>query len=74
MAAENTQAAKTFLRYARFPLASLEREDESYRFLLRDLRFASDDRGADNIVVRVELSRDLRVMRQEFRYAGSADR
>jgi len=74
VAAENASAAKTFLRYARFPLASLERGDEGYRFTLRDMRFAPGDRGADNIIVRVELSGDLRVMRQAFRYAGSADR
>jgi len=72
--AENTPAAKTFLRYARFPLASLERDDEGYRFALRDMRFASSDYGAENIVVRVELNADLRVTRQEFRYANSVAR
>ena len=73
-AAENTAAAKTFLGYARFPLASLERDDEGYRFTLRDIRFASSDYGADNIIVRVELSADLRVTRQVFRYANSVAR
>ena len=73
-AAEKTAAAKTFLRYARFPLASLERDDEGYRFTLRDMRFASSDYGAENIIVRVELSADLRVTRQEFRYANSVAR
>ncbi len=74
VAAENTAAAKIFLRYARFPLAGLERGDEGYRFTLRDMRFAPGDRSADNIIVRVELSGDLQVKRQEFRYAGVADR
>ncbi len=73
-AAQNTAAAKTYLRYARFPLASLEREDEGYRFLLRDMRFAPGDRSADNIIVHVELSGDLQVTRQEFRYASTTDR
>ena len=73
-AAQNAAAAKTFLRYARFPLASLEREDEGYRFTLRDMRFAAGDGGADNIVVRVELGTDLRVLSEEFRYAISAER
>jgi inner membrane protein len=73
-AAENAQAATTFLRYARFPLARLERGDDGYRFLMRDMRFAPGDRGADNIIVLVELSGDLRVTAQEFRYAGSTDR
>jgi inner membrane protein len=74
VAAQNATAAKTFLRYARYPLATLERGDEGYLFTLRDMRFAPGDRGADNIIVRVELSGDLRVMQQEFRYAGSAER
>jgi inner membrane protein len=73
-AGQNTMAAKTFLRYARFPLASLERDDEGYRFTLRDLRFATGDGGADNILVRVELSGDLQVTRQEFRYVNEPDR
>jgi len=73
-AAQGTPMTKTFLRYARFPLASLERGDEGYRFTLRDMRFASGDNGAENIILRVELSADLRVMRQEFRYARSANR
>jgi membrane-bound metal-dependent hydrolase YbcI (DUF457 family) len=74
VAAENTKAAKMFLRYARFPLASLGRGDEGYRFTLRDMRFAPGDRSADNIMVGVELSSDLRVLRQEFRYASAAER
>jgi len=73
VAAENTQAAKTFLRYAQFPLASLERGDERCRFTLRDMRFAPGDRSADNIIVRVEVGSDLRVLRQEFRYAYAAE-
>ncbi len=73
-AAENTPVAKTFLHYARFPLASLEREDQGYQFTLRDLRFASSDNSADNIIVCVELTTNLRVVSQEFRYANSANR
>jgi hypothetical protein len=73
-AAQDTAAAKTFLSYARFPLASLEREDTGYQLTLRDLRFAEGEGGADNIFVRVELGGDLRVISQEFRYASSAER
>jgi inner membrane protein len=73
-AAQNTAAAKTFLRYARFPLASLEREDQGYRFTLRDLRFAASDAGVDNIVVHVELGADSRVMSERFSYASSTER
>lgn len=73
-AAQNTPAAKTFLRYARFPLAGLEREDQGYQFTLRDLRFAFGDNSADNIIVSVELATDLRVVSQEFRYANLPQR
>lgn len=72
-AAQNTAAAKTFLGYARFPWASLEREDEGYKFTLRDMRFADGDGGTDNILVRVELGADLRVMSEEFLYSRSAN-
>ena len=73
-AGQNTAAAKIFLRYAHFPLASLERGDLGYRFTLRDLRFTVGGGGADNIVVRVELGADLKVMSEEFHYANSAER
>jgi inner membrane protein len=73
-AAQNTAAARTFLRYARFPLAALERGDEGYRFTLRDMRFPAGDGSADNILVRVELDAALRVKIEEFQYAYSAER
>jgi inner membrane protein len=72
-AAQNTAAARTFLRYARFPLAALERGDEGYRFTLRDMRFPAGDGSADDILVRVELDADLRVKSGEFRCANSAE-
>jgi len=73
-AAQNTAVAKTFLGYARFPLASLEREEQGYQFLLRDMRFEAGDDGADNVTGHVELSGDLQVTRQEFRYVNGLDR
>jgi inner membrane protein len=73
-AAQNSPAAKTFLRYARFPLASLERNDEGYDFMLRDMRFAPADNGADNIILRMQLSASLQITRQEFRYANEPAR
>jgi inner membrane protein len=72
-AGQNTAAARTFLRYARFPLAALERGDEGYRFTLRDMRFPAGDGSADDILVRVELDADLRVKSGEFRCANSAE-
>jgi membrane-bound metal-dependent hydrolase YbcI (DUF457 family) len=73
-AAQNTLAAKLFLRYARFPLATLEREDDGFQFTLRDLRFESNDNSSDNIVVRVNLNSNLQVTHEEFRYANIVDR
>jgi inner membrane protein len=73
-AAEHAAAAKTFLTYARFPLASMGRGDEGYQFTLRDVRFATGDRGADNVFVQIEVTADLRVTQQEFRYATSRER
>ena len=74
LAGEKTPAARVFLHYARFPLAALERGDESYEFTLRDLRFADGERSADNISLRVKLGADLRVLSEQFRYADSAER
>jgi inner membrane protein len=74
IAAENMAAAKIFLGYARFPLASLERNELGYRFTLRDVRFAAGDRGRDNVFVCVALGADLRVVSEEFRYADAAGR
>ncbi|MFZ3218084.1 MAG: metal-dependent hydrolase [Candidatus Acidiferrales bacterium] len=73
-AARNTPAAKMFLRYARFPLASLESTDEGYVFVLRDLRFAPADRSRDNVLVHITLNANLAVTSQEFRYAKAANR
>jgi membrane-bound metal-dependent hydrolase YbcI (DUF457 family) len=65
--------AQRFLKYAQFPFASVARREDGYRVELRDLRFPSDDTGAENIIVRVDLNSGLQIMRQEFRYADSAN-
>jgi len=67
--AEHTDAARRFLRYAKFPLAMVARREDGYRVEIRDLRFASGDRGADNIVVRVDLDSGERVAEQGLRFA-----
>lgn len=70
-AGERTRAARRFLVYARFPLASVEHTDEGYRFELRDLRFARDDSSAANILLRVDLRANLEVHNEEFFFASS---
>jgi hypothetical protein len=70
-AGQKVPAAKPFLIYARFPLASVTRRDDGYRFELRDLRFPPDDPGPSNIICRVDFDSGLRIIRQGFRYATS---
>lgn len=71
-AGERTAAARRFLAYAQFPLASVEHTDEGYRFELRDLRFPRDDSSASNILLRVELSATYEVRSERFYFADSA--
>ena len=72
-AAENTAAARRFLRYAKFPLASVARREAGYRVEIRDMRFPSGDTGADNIVVRVDLDSGAQVTEQGLRFASEAN-
>jgi membrane-bound metal-dependent hydrolase YbcI (DUF457 family) len=73
-AAQSTNSAKRFLRYARFPLATMQRNDDGFVFVLRDMRFAANDMSLDNIVVRVELDSGLHVIHEDFRFSHSSNR
>jgi membrane-bound metal-dependent hydrolase YbcI (DUF457 family) len=68
---ERARTTETFLKYARFPLASVARIEDGYRFELRDMQFASGDIGPENIFVRVDLDSGLRITRQRFLFAAS---
>ena len=59
-AGEQTAAAQRFLKYARFPIASVVRTGDGYQFELRDARFAGDDASPWNILVRVRIGEDMR--------------
>jgi membrane-bound metal-dependent hydrolase YbcI (DUF457 family) len=59
-----------YLKYARFPLASLTQLEDGYRFEVRDLQFAGDDLGVENTFVRVDLDNKLQIMRQEILFAA----
>jgi inner membrane protein len=72
-AGEHTPIVETFLRQARFPIASIDRLEDGYRLQVRDLRFAHDDMSSENIFARVELNSSLEVTREEFRFASSAN-
>ncbi|HXQ26357.1 MAG TPA: metal-dependent hydrolase [Candidatus Acidoferrales bacterium] len=68
---EKTAAARRFLAYAQFPLASVQRLEAGYRVEVRDLRFASGDTGPANIFVRVDLDSALQVRHEDYLFASS---
>ena len=69
-AGQRTAAAQQFLKYARFPLASVVRIGDEYQFELRDARFAANDPSPANIFVRVEIGTNMRILGQEFLFAS----
>jgi membrane-bound metal-dependent hydrolase YbcI (DUF457 family) len=66
---ERTATAQLFSAYAQFPAASFQQADDGYRLVLRDLRYGSDIRGTPHLVAVVDLDPQLRVTREEFRFA-----
>ena len=73
-AGRRTQAAKTFLAYAKIPFASIIRMENGYRFELRDMRFPLDDSSPENILARADFNSSLQLLREELRYASSNGR
>jgi membrane-bound metal-dependent hydrolase YbcI (DUF457 family) len=73
-AAQETGTAKRFLAYARFPLASSEPSDSGYTVTIRDMRFAPNDAGPDNVVAEIMLDSNVKVVSQKILYASSSDR
>jgi inner membrane protein len=71
--AEKSETARRFLRYAEFPLASVARREDGYRVELRDLRFPPGNENPANLIVRVELSSSLQIVRERLRYASSGE-
>lgn len=70
-AGEVTPIAKTYLAYARFPLASVIRIEDGYRFELHDLQFSSSDTSPGNIFVRVDFDSALQIRISGFHFASS---
>lgn len=73
-AAQKTEAARRFLAYSRFPLASSEPSDSGYKVRIRDLRFAPSDTSPDNIVAEIMLDSNGKVVSQEILYVSSPNR
>ncbi len=70
---EKTISARRFLKYANFPLASVSRREDGYRFELRDLRFPASDASPANIIVRIDLDGAFHVISEEYLYAASSN-
>jgi inner membrane protein len=68
---EKTSLTARYLTYARFPLASVERVEDDYRFEVHDLQFAPDDTGPSNIFVRIDLTSGLQIRHQGLHFASS---
>ncbi len=73
-AAQKIGAAKRFLAYARFPLASSEPCETGYRVTIRDLRFAPNDSSPDDIVAVVDVDPNQKVIDEALFYASSPNR
>lgn len=70
-AGQATESAKLFLRYARFPLATVYPLETGTRLELRDLQFPSGDTSAANISVRVDFDGNLGIRREQLLFASS---
>jgi len=78
-AAMNAPLAQTFLRYARFPLANEQLPESATAanpaadahtiIQVRDLRFPQSFRGANNLILIVELDAQLNIVREEVDFA-----
>ncbi len=66
--------AKTFLNYARFPLASVDTSESGSRVRLRDLRFESNDKSPDNLAVEILVTPAGRLAQQTVFYNASGPR
>lgn len=72
-AGERAAATQRFLKYAQFPLASVARREDGYRFELRDASFPAGDDSPANMLVRVDLTSGAQIVREEIRYASSGE-
>lgn len=69
-AAQRAATTLRFLRYARFPIASVMRMGDKYQFELRDARFAANDTSVANIFVRVKIGANMQILEEDFLFAS----
>ncbi len=73
-AARKSPTGAESLRFARFPLASVEKTENGYRVELRDLRFASRPGGRRDLTAVIELNPQLRVVNAAFHFGSDRRR
>ncbi len=72
--ARNAEVAQEFLRFARFPRATVEKTENGYRVTLRDVRFSSflpTRRGYEAVV---DVNDQFQVTREELRFGSRGRR
>jgi membrane-bound metal-dependent hydrolase YbcI (DUF457 family) len=67
--ARNTDAVKEFLSVARFPKATVEKQESGYTIELRDLRYAATGQNSREIVAVVKLDANGRLLDDELTWA-----
>jgi inner membrane protein len=72
-AGQAAASTRLYLKYARFPLASVTQREDGYRFEVHDLQFASDDMSPENTFVRVDLDSGMRVVSERILFAASPE-
>ena len=70
----SSAAAKEFLNFARFPLATVEPEEEGFQIRVRDMRFASEPAGRRGIIAVFDLNAQNSVIRKHVEYDDSTRR
>ena len=73
-AAENTRAAKEFLAYARFPLATVDASQTGWTVTFRDLRFSPSDFGSEDILAVVEINSVPQIQSSRLRFSSGNSR
>jgi membrane-bound metal-dependent hydrolase YbcI (DUF457 family) len=66
--ASNASAARAFLAFARFPLASVDATDIGARVRFRDLRFEYNDKSPDNLAVEIVATSTGQIVSQTVFY------
>lgn len=67
-AAEKSRAIRSFVSYARFPIANVQQTDAGWHVELRDLRLRADSRSWENLAAAVEIDAKMQIHNEEIRF------